>query len=195
MLKNFLIYVAVFVLIIVLGFWIFFSIETRVTNNSDTYVYNLPFAKSKEYRVVQGYGGLFSHKNAAAIDFSMPVGTPIHAAREGKVYSYQDKYKKGGPFAKFKNQSNYIIIKHPDGSFGCYWHLKQNGVVVKKGGIEKGQLIGYSGRTGFVLYPHLHFSVKRALNYKMDSFVKTKFKTEKGIVFLKKGAKYFNPQE
>jgi murein DD-endopeptidase MepM/ murein hydrolase activator NlpD len=68
--------------------------------------------------------------------------------------------------------------------------LQKNGITVKEGFISKGQLIGYSGKTGFVLLPHLHFAVKRQLNYEMNSFVRTKFKTTKGIKLLKIGGTY-----
>ena len=84
------------------------------------------------YRVVQGYGGLFSHSYIAAIDFEMPIGTAVCAAREGVIFSYKDDSDEGGVFSKYKNKANYIIIKHNDGSFGCYWHLKRNGVLVKR---------------------------------------------------------------
>ena len=59
--------------------------------------------------------------------------------------------------------------------------------------LYKGQLIGYSGSTGFVLRPHLHFAVKTKLNYQMDSFIQTKFRTEKGILILDRGESYQNP--
>lgn len=125
----------------------------------------------------------------------MRVGTPIHAAREGIVYSYKDNSDEGGPWAKYKNKANYIMIRHDDGSFGCYWHLQKDGVVVKKGRVAKGQLIGYSGATGLVLFPHLHFSVKRVLNYDMNSFVRTKFRTTNGIELLKRGERYTRPAD
>jgi murein DD-endopeptidase MepM/ murein hydrolase activator NlpD len=169
---------------------VFFFYKTNVTENTDSYVYALPFKKGDAYRVVQGYGGLFSHTHIAALDFEMPVGTPIHAAREGEIYSYKSDSESGGVSPKHKGEANYIIIRHRDGSFGCYWHLKKDGVVTKTGRVQKGQLIGYSGATGQVLRPHLHFSVKRVLNYDKDSFVKTKFTTSDGVVFLTNGREY-----
>lgn len=123
----------------------------------------------------------------------MPAGTPVYAARAGTVYSYKDDSDEGGPFAKYKGKANYIMIKHHDGSFGCYWHLQKNGVVVKSGSVAKGELIGYSGGTGFVLRPHLHFSVKRILNYNKDSFVRTKFETTTGIQLLENRESYQRP--
>ncbi len=180
--------VFIFVFISVLLVFTFYS--TSVTTNIDSYLYTLPFEKGAKHKVVQGYGGLFSHKNIAAIDFEMREGTGIYAARGGTIYACKDNSSDGGPFSKYKNKANYIIVKHNDGSFGCYWHLKKDGVVAKKGIVAKGQLIGYSGATGFTLRPHLHFSVKRKLNYEKDSFVLTKFITTGGILILQNGNSY-----
>jgi len=181
--------------ILTIGLIFVFSYSTPVTKNLDNYEYELPFQKGSKHQVVQGYGGLFSHSHIAAIDFEMPIGTPILAAREGVIYSYKDDSDEGGIFSKYKNKANYIIIKHNDGSFGCYWHLKRNGVWVKRGHVSKGQQIGLSGGTGLVLKPHLHFSVKRILNYQMNSFVKTKFKTSKGIILLENREFYERPKD
>ena len=188
------IFLALIVLLLA-GCFIFFSLDSKVTKNLDSYIYDLPFKEGTKYKVVQGYGGLFSHKHKAALDFNMPEGTPVYAAREGIIYAYKDDSNEGGPFPKYEQKANYIIIKHSDGSLGCYWHLQKNGVVIKFGTVTKGQLIGYSGRTGFVLKPHLHFTVKRRLNYEMDSFIRTKFRTTKGIQFLKSGETYEKPLE
>jgi len=100
------------ILIIILGVIIFFLIGSTVTKNLDTYIYDLPYAEGTSHKVVQGYGGRFSHTNEAALDFGMPVSTPIYAAREGVIYSYKDDSNEGGPFSKYKYKANYIIIKH-----------------------------------------------------------------------------------
>lgn len=185
--------ISIIFLILLLPVIIFWLLGSTVTTNLDTYVYNLPFKEGDSHKVIQGYGGWFSHKGIAALDFYMPVGTPVYAAREGIVYSYKENGEKGGPLPGYKKQANYIIIKHPDGSFGCYWHLQHYGVVTKKGMVKKGQLIGYSGDTGFVLGPHLHFTVKNTLNYNKDSFLRTKFKTTEGVLVLKRGHTYERP--
>lgn len=192
-LKNGLSKILIVLAILILIACILFFFQTEVTNRVDTYVYDLPFEKGKSFRIVQGYGGLFSHSSVAAIDFAMPVGTSVCAAREGTIYSYKDDSDEGGMFEDNKKSANYIILKHDDGSFGCYWHLAKNGVLVKKGRVSKGQKIGLSGATGLVIRPHLHFSVKRRLTYDKDSFVQTKFRTSKGIIILKNGRKYERP--
>ncbi|MEI9946342.1 MAG: M23 family metallopeptidase [Chitinophagaceae bacterium] len=180
-------------LLLTTGFLILFYYSTPVTKNIATYEYELPFQKGTKHRVVQGYGGLFSHSHIAALDFIMPIGTPVYAARGGIIYTYKDDSNEGGILSKYKNKANYIIIKHDDGSFGCYWHLQKNGVLVKHGHVSKGQQIGLSGATGFVFWPHLHFSVKLVLNYQMNSFIKTKFKTTNGATILERGKTYERP--
>lgn len=182
------------VALIVASVAVYFSLGSTVTKNIDAYIYDLPYREGTEHKVVQGYGGRFSHKNKAALDFEMQEGTPVYAAREGVVYSYKDDSSDGGPFSGYEGKANYIIIKHSDGSFGCYWHLQKKGVSLKNGKVAKGQLIGYSGSTGFVLWPHLHFTVKRKLNYEMNSFVRTKFRTTEGIKLLEAGNTYAKPK-
>jgi murein DD-endopeptidase MepM/ murein hydrolase activator NlpD len=182
---------AVFIIVLAIG--IYFSLGSQVTENLDDYVYDLPYARGSSHLVVQGYGGRFSHKNKAALDFKMAVGTPVYAAREGVVLSYRDDSDEGGPLPYYERKANYIIIQHDDGSFGCYWHLRLNGVVAKEGKVGKGQLIGYSGATGFVLWPHLHFTVKKRLNYDMNSYVRTRFRTRSGVQLLERGKSYEKP--
>lgn len=192
--KKFLLILFFILFIVICGLAIYFSLTTEVTQNLDSYIYDLPFKEGTGHKVVQGYGGMFSHEHKAALDFSMKEGTPIYAAREGVIYAFKDDSNEGGPFLSYQNKANFIIVKHDDGSFGCYWHLKKNGVAIKKGKVSKGQLIGYSGRTGFVLQAHLHFAVKRKLTYDKDSFVRTKFRTTKGILLLDKGGFYKRPE-
>jgi murein DD-endopeptidase MepM/ murein hydrolase activator NlpD len=185
----------VLVVLLVTGILIFFYAKTTVTKNLGNYIYELPYEKGTKHRVVQGYGGLFSHQHIAAIDFAMPPGTTVCAARGGVILSYRSDRDEGGIWPKYKNKANYIIIRHDDGSFGCYWHLQKNGVLVKSGRVAAGQVIGLSGATGQVIRPHLHFSVKRVLNYEEDSFIRTYFKTTKGTILLKNRYIYERPYE
>ena len=89
--------------ILTIGIVILFCCSTPVTKNVDNYAYELPFKKGAKCRVIQGYGGLFTHRYIAAIDFEMPIGTPVCAARGGIIYSYKDNSNEGGIFSNYKN--------------------------------------------------------------------------------------------
>jgi len=57
-------------------------------------------------------------------------------------------------------EGNLIIIDHGAGVYSCYMHLSK--IKIKTGhGVQKGQLIAYSGKTGAAARgPHLHFLIK-----------------------------------
>jgi len=122
--------------------------------------YLIPWSKDSQYKVSQGYMGTFSHQNQDAIDFVMPVGTPIFAARGGKVLDVKGDSNEGGPTAAYGDKANKVVIGNSDGSKAYYFHMKYNGPRVVLGQeVEAGQLIGYSGNTGWSTGPHLHFMV------------------------------------
>ncbi len=59
-----------------------------------------------------------------------------------------------------KQDGNYVVIRHANGEFSQYSHLRYKGVLVKKGQhVSTGEIIAYSGNTGWSLEPHLHFMV------------------------------------
>lgn len=130
--------------------------------------YLKPYAKDSYYRIVQGFGGGYSHTGASryAVDFAMPVGTPVHAARSGMVIDVAEHNDKGGASRRYARYANFIVVLHDDGTTGEYYHLQKNGALVDVGEqVAAGQHIGYSGNTGFSSLPHLHFAVYRAKSW------------------------------
>ena len=82
------------------------------------------------------------------VDLANSQGTPIWAARSGKVTvaTYSSTY------------GYYVTINHGDGYSSLYAHLTH--YTVSKGqNVSKGQVIGYMGSTGRSTGPHLHFSI------------------------------------
>ena len=144
------------------------------------YSYSLPFGTGKAFKVDQGYNGSFSHQNENALDFTMPVGTEVFAARAGVVIKVVQGYNQSCPERRCTEYNNYIIMYHDDGTFSRYDHIKQNGALVKEGDrIKENQLIGYSGNVGFSNGPHLHFMAY--MQHLMDvESIKTKFKINDG---------------
>ncbi len=132
--------------------------------HNDAVNYRLPFAAGSSVVVSQGFNGASTHTGLSryAVDFPVPVGTPIHAARGGTVVSTESGHNKGGYSKSYGKYANYIVIEHKDLTLGKYYHLKKDGVCVKVGQrVNRGELIGHSGNTGYSSGPHLHFSVSK----------------------------------
>jgi murein DD-endopeptidase MepM/ murein hydrolase activator NlpD len=150
-----------------------------------SFVYRLPYETNTSHIVVQGYFSKYSHKNRATIDFKMKKGTKILAARGGVVVRVKEDSKKGGWSKKYRQDGNLIVIQHSDNSRAGYWHLQYEGVLVNVGDtVEQGQVIALSGRTGYALFPHLHFIAWRSGAGKWTQ-IGTRFQTSKGIRYLR----------
>lgn len=127
--------------------------------------YRLPFAPDQGIRIGQGFSGAFSHQathSRYAVDFTLPTGTPVLAARGGTVMDVERYFHRAGQDPEIDGpRANYVRILHDDGSMGVYAHLDYNGVIVRPGQrVDAGQQIGKSGNTGFSTGPHLHFAVQ-----------------------------------
>ena len=83
-------------------------------------------------------------------------GSNIFAAQSGTVVQSSYKYDNG----------QYIIIDHHNGFYSLYAHLCNGCRYVKNGDyVEKGQVIGGMGQTGFATGVHLHFAIWRGYPY------------------------------
>lgn len=165
-------------------------------SHQENYLYKLPFLKGATVNVSQGYHGETSHKglSAYAVDFPVPVGTPIYAAREGVVVGAEGGSNMGGSSPEYRKYANYVIIEHNDGTMGNYYHLKQGGTAVSIGQkVARGDLIGYSGNTGYSSGPHLHFSVSKVdpISMRRPMNLPIKMETAQGIAtYPRKGDRY-----
>ncbi|UCD04428.1 MAG: M23 family metallopeptidase [Candidatus Woesearchaeota archaeon] len=113
-----------------------------------------------------------------SIDFLCKEGTPIRAAQNGIIAKIRDTQKETYNGSKEpseeilpqeKQDGNYIVIRHHNDEFSFYGHLKYKGIVVKKEQkVKAGEVIGYSGHTGWSIKPHLHFMVFKFLGKILD---------------------------
>ena len=120
--------------------------------------YVLPYPVGKTYRVdLSTCSGSYHSAglpDAYAIDFAMPIGTLITAARAGTVVFIEERGFDGN------HPNNLVVVDHGDGTFAEYMHLTHEGALVDVGDeVEQGDEIGLSGSTGLAGYPHLHFVV------------------------------------
>lgn len=128
--------------------------------------YRLPYAVASHHAVSQAYPERITHSDASsehAIDFEMPVGTGVHAAREGIVMEVAgDYFRSVTDPGEGAAPANLVRILHDDGTMAVYAHLSVHSIRVAPGQrIARGERIADSGNTGFSTGPHLHFVVQR----------------------------------
>ncbi|MBE3093960.1 MAG: peptidoglycan DD-metalloendopeptidase family protein [Actinobacteria bacterium] len=85
----------------------------------------------------------------AGIDIGSDSGTPVVAAASGEVV--QAGYMGGYGYA--------VIIYHGGGLSTVYGHLSKFAVSTGQK-VQRNQIIGYVGSTGYATGPHLHFEVR-----------------------------------
>jgi murein DD-endopeptidase MepM/ murein hydrolase activator NlpD len=139
------------------------ALQCRGYDAEATSAYRLPYATGAEFLVSQGncsVAGPTHHPGSVfkyGYDFRMAIGTPIHAAREGTVIGTH------GGFVDFNAiafDTNYVFVRHDDGTVARYFHLTPGGVLVGIGDrVAAGQPLGLSGASGLIDDPHLHFDV------------------------------------
>ena len=90
--------------------------------------------------------GNYSFHNG--VDFAAGQGTPIYATKSGKVTTATYNYAYG----------YYVVVNHLDGFSSLYGHMTH--YTVSEGDyVERGEVIGYVGSTGYSTGPHLHFTI------------------------------------
>ncbi len=115
-----------------------------------------PVANKDLKHMASGYGWRIhpiykTEKFHSGMDFTAPVGTPIHATGNGVV----EKVEFDG-----RGLGNNTIINHGYGYESVYGHMSK--IIVRPGQkIVRGDLIGYVGSTGSSTGPHLHYEVRK----------------------------------
>ena len=136
--------------------------------------YQAPFSAGRNFPITQAFPDAATHQtldSVYAVDFSMPVGTDILAARDGVVFDVAaHNYRGGLDLSRDGQAANISRILHDDGTFSLYAHLNWNSIRVKPGDrVRAGQYIADSGNTGFTSGPHLHFSVQKNSGLTIES--------------------------
>jgi len=127
-------------------------------------VYKLPFPGGESSWVIQGNNSSLNHNNSNSgqkfsWDLRRRCGTPVLAARDGKIATVPDDTHEGmgGP-------NNQIQVSQADGTIAFYLHIEKGSVPAKfrtVGAIVKqGDEIARVGSVGNSLTGHIHFMVR-----------------------------------
>ena len=107
---------------------------------------------------------LYANGTHNGVDFRASVGTPVIAMADGIVTGTgnTDLTCAGASFGKF------VFIKYDNGLASTYGHFSL--ISVHEGQkVARGEVVGYSGNTGYSTGPHLHVSVYASTSVKMES--------------------------
>jgi murein DD-endopeptidase MepM/ murein hydrolase activator NlpD len=88
------------------------------------------------------------------VDFRASIGTPIKAVLSGTITGTGNTDAQKGCYSYGK----WVLIKHPDGLSSLYGHLSLIKVTAGQS-VATGEVIGYSGQTGYATGPHLHLTI------------------------------------
>ena len=107
--------------------------------------------------VVTTYFGAIDDLHSYAhtgVDFAVPQGTAILSAESGEVTDA------GWEADGLVNGGYSVVIKHDNGNYTAYCHIREGGIMVEVGQrVVRGQIIAEVGSTGRSSGPHLHFMV------------------------------------
>jgi murein DD-endopeptidase MepM/ murein hydrolase activator NlpD len=153
--------------------------------------YRLPYALATRFPVSQAFPETITHVDSAsrhAIDFMMPIGTGVYAARAGIVIEVASEYfESGADLVNDAPRANIVRILHVDGTMALYAHLNWNSIRVVPGQrVARGEYLADSGNTGFSTGPHLHFVVQRNAGGAIES-VPVEFRGPSGGVTVATG--------
>lgn len=140
-----------------------FSLGDIAAIPDENAIYRLPFEEGTRFVIGQGYDQRTTHttqETRFAVDFSIPQGTPVVAARNGVIVDLEMGHVYGGTDVQLIAKANHISVIHDDGTLGQYAHLQTNSAYVSIGQrVTAGQRLALSGNTGYSSGPHLHFAV------------------------------------
>jgi murein DD-endopeptidase MepM/ murein hydrolase activator NlpD len=97
---------------------------------------------------------LYANGTHNGVDFRASIGTPVMAMANGVVAGTGDTDTEC-PDVSF---GRFVLIKYDNGLASTFGHFSLIKVSVGER-VVRGQVVGYSGDTGYVTGPHLHVSV------------------------------------
>ena len=130
-------------------------------------VLNCRVLKSGKCEVSQKYKGA-SHNGIDLVGAGYTLDNVV-AHSDGTVVGIVSNCNRNTSKTGKKIYGNYVKIKHDNGMYTFYAHMKYGTVAVKLNQrVTKGTVLGYMGNTGYSFGAHLHFEVRNANNVQID---------------------------
>jgi len=105
-----------------------------------------------EGKVLLAFGPRRKGERNDGINIEAEPGTPIHAAAAGEI-TYA---------GKLKGYGKLILIRHDNGYVTAYAHAQA--IIVAVGDrVDRGEVIGLSGKSGDIDRPQLHFEIRQGI--------------------------------
>jgi murein DD-endopeptidase MepM/ murein hydrolase activator NlpD len=98
--------------------------------------------------------GAYNGSGHNGVDFKAPTGTRVKSAQSGTVQGVGDT---DGVCPK-ASYGKWVLVRHTNGLSTLYAHLSLISVASGQS-VSAGDILGYSGTTGYSTGPHLHFTV------------------------------------
>ena len=129
-----------------------------------------------DFVVLNSEGEQFINKGENNTDW-FGFETKVIAVANGEIVAIETNQKddktfdipalKNNPLALY---GNYVVIKHNEGIYSLYGHLKKNSSITFKAGdkIKKGEQIGEIGTSGSSFFPHLHFEIRNTVGHESE---------------------------
>lgn len=141
---------------------------------------------TKKYKIkIESPTGEFAHENFPesryAVDFILPLGTPVLDVRDGIVVSAKhdsdinlstkevESLSINEKIFLANRYTNLVTLDHGDGILTEYCHLSKRKILSWEQSVKEGEVIGYTGRSGFMDRDHLHFNAFMTRNFTVKS--------------------------
>ena len=109
---------------------------------------------TQQFGVTADSGRLYSSGSHNGVDFAASIGTPIKSTLSGTVQATGNTDAIKGCYSYGK----WVLVKHGNGLTTIYAHMSQ--ITVTQGqSVSTGEVLGFSGDTGYATGPHLHMGL------------------------------------
>lgn len=130
---------------------------------------------------------IYNGRGHTGVDYRASIGTPVYSALSGTVIGSSNTDLYPGCYS----YGQWIMVKHDNGLSTLYAHLSVRSAAIGQR-VVTGQILGYSGNTGYSTGPHLHFGVYATEGVQIKKF-DTSIRCKGATIPVADYSAYLNP--